>query len=517
MHTRTPRALMAAALALFATACADTPTGAPATARVPSARTPAVRPTLVSTAVKYRDRGGKPATGRSGNAVVDALALLDKEGTTTLSVTTRHATDWWRSGYIRQAQIKASSPDGKHKFTRNLGGFEEDAPPIPAPAPIPLSQPQGPFPGSLQFQGLGRGDQLQLQAHVAGLDGQRTDVVTVTESVKRLPDVRVEMSAPAEVETGTPVNIMAVVSETNGDMGTYTTCELYVAGQLADQAAGVWIDAGDAVTCAMTWTFAAPGTFPVQVRVSTAGREWDMANNADSATITVHGESPRFYTSGSFTQSTRVDSVLQEQSWRDGPSGLAGESVYEEVNAQAHQYGSLYAFMPMQLPGTLSVHASMSTGGRVVTSTAYTHSAGILCDTEYDGHAMLSVCTWTYEGVGQTYVNYSFSAGAVTYHSRSYSRTWDQNTGVDYSVYHWNYDYGWDDGLVPLGDDWSFEVRLDAPGGEHVAAHTLRLERQPPQESVEPYVCTTTQETYWDYTSTICRSSSHRAQFIYGF
>lgn len=505
MHTRMPRTLTAAAaLALFASACTDTPTAAP---RDPARVAPA-RPSLVSTTVKYRDNGGKPATGRSGNAVVNALALLDKEGTTTLSVTTWHATEWWRHGTISRAQIKASSPDGKHKFTRNLNGFGQEGAGMEAPASS--------FPSELRFQGLGRGDQLQVQANVEGFDGQRTDVVTVTESVKRLPDLRVEMTAPAEVQTGTAVNFVAVVSESNGDMGAYAVCDLYVAGQFADQAQGVWIDAGDAVSCAMTWSFAAPGTFPVEVRVSTNSHEWDTENNAASATIQVHGEAPRFVTSASFTQATAVDSVLQEQSWRDGQSGLAGESVYEEVNARSHQYGNLYAYMPMHIPGSLDVHASMSTGGRVVTSTAITQTR-TLCTSEYDGRAMLDMCTWGLDGQGFTYVNYSYFAGTVTYHSRNYSRMWDQATGQDLSVYHWNQGYGWDDGPVPLGDDWSFEVRVNAPSGEHVAARTLRLERQAPQEYVEPYTCTTYQDSYWDYISTVCRGFSYRAQFIYGF
>ncbi len=513
MQTRTPRTLAAAAaLALFAGACTDAPTAAeapsPGRAGYTTSSTGAV---LIPNSVKYRDKGGKPASGRSGNAVVQALALLDKEGTTTMSVTARHATDWWLDPYISRAQVKVSDAEGKHRFTRNFNGFDG--------APPSWGGTLDRFPNDLQFQGLGRGDQIQVQANVHGADEQRTDVVTVTERVKRLPDLRVEMSAPGQVETGSPVNILAVVSETNGDMGTYATCELYVGGQLTDIAQGAWVDAGDAVTCAMAWSFSNPGTYSLEVRVSSAVREWDPGNNDAVATIQVNGESPAFYTSAIFEQTTQVDSSLQNQSWRDGSSGLAGESRTEEVSSSSHQLASMYAYMPAHLLGPLDVQTSMSTGSRTVTSFGFTLSGYGLepaCVAEYDGRAMLDFCTYTYQG-GRTYVNYSLSAGAVTYHSRWYSRMYDQLTGTDVSVYHSNYEYGWDDGLVPLGDDWRFEVIVGTQGGDHVAAHTLRLERQPSSEVVKPYTCTTYDQTFWDYTSTICLGSSFRRESILGF
>lgn len=512
MQTRTPRAFVAAAaLALFASACTDTPTSAPsarAQGERPSLSTARSGPALVSNAVKYRDNGGKPASGRTGNAVLYALALLDREGTTTMSPTARHATDWWVNPYISRAQIAVSDADGKRRFTRNLNGFDDS----------PWGSPDR-FPNELQFQGLARGDQIQVQANVRGLGGEGTEVVTVTERVKRLPELRVEVAAPAEVETSAPVNILAVVSETNGDMGTYATCELYVAGQLTDIAQGAWVDAGDAVTCAMGWSFTDPGTYPVEVRVSSNLREWDPENNAAGATIQVHGESPAFYTSASFDQTTRVDSSLHYQSWRNGASGLAGEQRNEEVTSSSFQVASMYAYMPAHLLGTLDVRASMSTGARMVTSFGFTLSGYGLepaCVGEYDGRAILNFCTYTHEG-GHTYVNYSWAAGTVTYHSLWYSRMWDQQTGTDQSVYHWNHGYGWDDRLVPLGDDWRFEVKVGTQGTEHVAAHTLRLERQPSSEFVEPYTCATYDEPFWDYSTTVCNGSSSRMESILGF
>lgn len=517
MHTRTPRFLAAAAaLALLAGACTDAPT-APAAApgERPSLTAGGPDPRLIPNTVKYRDSGAKPATGRSGSAMVHAQAMLDRAGTTILYMHATHATDWGRTGIIRRAQIKASTPDGRHRFTRNLNGYDDEAPGGPD-IEVPLSR----FPGELQFQGLGPRDELQVQANVAGLDGERMDVVTVTETVKRLPDLRVEMTVPGEVQAGTVVNVLAVASEANGDMGAYTTCELYVGGQRVDEAEGVWIDAGDAVTCAMAWAFSTPGTYAVEVRVAPPYREWDTQNNSASATVQVTGQAPTFSSRATFRQTTSVDSSLHYQVWRANQSGLAGDYLSEETNASTHQYGNLYAWMPAHIPGSLDVRASMHTGERLVTSSAFTATSNGtdgVCVGEFDGRTMLDLCTWSYLGEGYTYVNYSFAAGTVTYHSRVYSRMWDQLTGTELNVYHWNNDYGWDDGLVPLGDDWRVEVSLGSPGGEHTAAATLRLEPQPATGWVEPYTCTTFDEPWYDQTMTVCRGSSSRQESIVGF
>ncbi len=343
MKTRTPRALAAAAatLALALGACTDVPTAAP-TARAPGTRASLTTsgPTLIPNTVKYRDTGGKPAKGRSGSAELNAFALLDRDGVATLSLSAHHVTEPWRYGSITNAHIKALAPDGQHKFTRNLVGSGASY------------GGRGPIPGELQIKGLGRGDQLQVQASVAGIDPHRVDVVTVTESVKRLPDLRVELSAPAEVESGTPVNILAVVSEANGDMGASVWCELYVGGYFADFVPGAWVDAGDAVTCAMTYSFATPGTYPLEVRVSTPGlREWDTGNNTDTATIQVNGESPRFYTSASFWQSIAVNTTITYQSWIDHAAGTAREYSSERAETSTRQSATLYGHMPIQVDG----------------------------------------------------------------------------------------------------------------------------------------------------------------------
>ena len=510
MHTRTPRAFVAAAaLALLASACTDTPTGAPA-ARAPGERASLASsssgPPLVSTAVKYRDTGGKPARGRSGNAVVDAFAVLDKAGVTTLDFYTRHATDWWRYGYVNKAQIKAFAPDGQRKFTRNL--VESD----------PWYGPNGPIPGQVLLHGLGRGDQIQLQANVEGIDAPRIDVVTVTEKVKRLPDLTVEMTAPAEAEAQTYVNVMGVVNERNGDMGTWAECELLVEDQVVDYAWYVWVDAGDAVTCATTVTFNTPGTYSLAMRVRLSwDREWDTENNTDTATIQVHGESPQFYTSASFEQHTSVDSSVYYDRWENPIEGWGNEYRHEYVETSTYQYAYMYAYMPAPLTGPVDVRVGMSTGGQAVHAAEWSHPGWAnswWCLDRWSEGAMLWLCSSGSLTWGSTTFEYSFMAGAVTYHSREYSRTWDDLSGDEF-VYHWNSDYEYGD-TVPLGDDWTFNVRLNTPAGEHDLSRALQLERGEPWSLSYPYECSTWEYADWGYRSTYCSGESHSSEIISG-
>jgi hypothetical protein len=508
MQTRTPRALVAAAvLALFASACADVPTAAlagRAPGRTPSLATFSSGVTLIPNTVKYRDTGGRPATGRSGSAVVDALALLDREGATTLSIAARHATEPWRSGTIDKLQVKAYAPDGQHKFTQNLH-------PTAAPDTFVgvLST------GDLRIQGLGRGDQMRLQANVTGLDGRRTDVVTVVESVKRLPDLTVQLAGPAEAGTNLPVNFFATVSEVNGDVGTHAACELYGGGQLLDQAYGIWVDAGDEVTCAFTTIFSIPGAHALEVRVTTSGgREWDGGNNTDTATIQVHGEGASFRTNAFFVESVFERDWLMEEQWWDLTTGEAGERTVEEHSNDRQQIAMFGGHMPQRMAGPVDLRASMSTGGQVVElleRQISTPSMDAWCVFEWEGAESFQLCSGGDGGPGFTEFRYSMMRGELTYHGHEYSRVWDQLTGEELYVYHRNYTYGPSGSAVPLGADWTFDVRLSTPGGEHALHAALYPVPSGPSEWTSRF-CNSWDG--WDYSSKTCHTQTDRNTFL---
>jgi hypothetical protein len=506
MQTRTPRAFAAAAaLALFAGACTDAPTASPA-ARAPDGRaslTSSSGPALISNTVRYRDRGGRPASGRSGSATVEALALLAKDGTASLDFGSRHVAYGGRGGDITRVQVKALAPDGEHKWTRNLAQSDYGAPDTGT--------------GQLHLRGVGPGDQLQLQAHVKGLDPHRTDVVTVVERVKRLPDLRVQISAPAVVKTYTPVTILALVSEHNGDMGANTVCELYIDGQWADHAYGVWVDAGDAVTCAMSWSPATPASRSVEVRVRNLEiGEWEPADNVGTATVEVVAGNPTFRAYALFRQVISVDSALFHQRWSNSRTGLAGEERSDFYSRVVDQWGRLDGWMPGEISSEVGVRVSMSTDGRVLHSAEWPEAGSYgpwgWCTSRWDGPAVFTLCA---RG-GATTFEYNVTGGAVTYHSLEYSRIWDQLTGEDQYFYHWTSGYAWDE-RMEIGSDMTFDVRLDTGEDEHVVTRTLQLVPTEPWVYLDPYRCGTWDDPETGYTDTLCSLYHSRQEYIYGF
>jgi hypothetical protein len=506
MLARTSRTLTAA-LALFASACTDAPTTAPA-ARAPAERASLAagdaRPALVPNAVKYRDKGGKPATGRSGSARLEALALLAKNGTTTLTYSARHVTDGSIPGLITMTQTRVFDGDGKQKFINNFQSAE------------------GIRDRRVEYQGLSRGDRLQLQANVKGIDPHRTDVVTVAETVKRLPDLRVQVTAPAEVRTNTPVNILATVYEHNGDMGANARCELYIRGTLADYASGVWVDAGDTVTCAFTTSFSAPGAYPVEVRLSASEPgDWEPADNVGTATILARGGSPGFTTVAYFQQTSDLDDLVFEEWWRNTATGEAGELIQRSFSYNVTQSAVLYGVMEARFTEPAEIKASMSTGTRVVHAAEWSQPVleGLFskCASRWFGSVFFGMCSGAGGADTTTTLHYTRMAGAVTYHSRGYFQTWDLVTGEEWEVYHWNYENASDNGIVPLGDDWSYDVRLTTPGGEHVLSRTVQLVRTTTWEFSQPYECSTEwHEIYENYSVWACSAYTARTELISG-
>lgn len=508
MQIRTPRAVVAAAaLALFASACTDTPTNTPS-ARAPGERALLTRsgsgPALVSNSVKYRDQGAKPARGRAGSAALEVTALQAKNGSTRLALTATHAEHSWWYGEITRARVKAYSTDGRHKFTRALSDADEG-----------FSEP-GQVGAAVRLPGLVGGDRVEVQAQVRGVDAHRTGVVTVTETVKRLPDLRVRLSAPAQAAASTWTNIMATVTEHNGDVGAYAVCELFVGGESVDFADGMWIDAGDAVTCALTWNFPVPGTYPIEVRVRMLnGDEWEPADNVDTASIQVLGARPGFHTLASYSQGTTVDSSTARYAWRDTQTGRSGEDFAERYEASSNQFAYADGVMPLHITEPVDLRVSMSTGGQVVHAAEWTRLGADTpwgwCTDLWDGRTMFWLCTGGGAIQGSTTFTYYLSATSVTYHSRGYSKVWDELAGTE-DVYHWNESSGWDQ-TVPVGDDWTFSINLRTASAEYDGSRSLALVRST-QEHVFPEACDTWEDG--DYVYTTCSSWTSRTESITG-
>jgi hypothetical protein len=505
MDHRTTRTLAAAAFALILGACDDAPTApaAPAAAASQPARTvSASGATLIPNTVKYRDNGGKPARGRSGAAALEALALLSKDGRTVLEYRAVAADpwQWWVHGTLERAQVKALDGDGAVMFTFNENALNTEV-------------------HRTEFGSLVRGQSLQVQANVTGIDPHRTDVVTVTERIKLLPDLAVRMDLSPRVAAGQPVPVHATVSELNGDVGASAECRLLVDGAQRDWAWGVWVDAGDVVTCAFTHVFSA-GTHQVQVQVGEVHpADWDDANNLSAAVQVEAVAGPAEFSYSAGATAIKASHDLTWTAWWHNPSTQThGEWQYENRSTEDTESAYMSGWINRALSGEVSLEVSQSSGGRVIHSDAWTDYAGggYFCTSRDMQSTSFFLCSYGFSGWAYTSFTYYRYAGAVTYHSRNYAREWDYVTGEDIYYYDYNDSYANDAGpTAGYGDDYSFHVRVAAGDMVLTADSHFPLERS--EYSIQNSFCYTYQE-WWDtFTAEDCLSWDDRETLVQGY
>lgn len=402
----------------------------------PAARTPQVRAAkllpaggrLISNAVKYRDTGAPHATGRSGSAHLEGQAELEANGVTRLTITTGSLDDPAHApGEIVKAQIKVFDADGGMMYVVNynkLGGSGTQ---------------------TFLLRGLARGFSVRVQANVRGIDRNRTDVVNLSAGVTLAPALHVDVQLPTDPRVGQPTLITGVVSETNGDEGSRATCELWVNGQLVDQAAGIWVDAGDAVTCVFTHTFPNPGPQQVEVRVSTDGG--GSSNNVvigDGGLLDVGGGFTTGWSAQVEDRSVSTTSVYAYTWWK--PDGSHKEYSNTEVNSQRNQtIGAQGTWSRAAVFPLASVRWTVETNGGVwqdenwagVASTVDGQGRQCVSRDIPENGAVFYLCNGLLGGATWGYQRF---AGNVTYHSQGYSNLFDGLTGAQ-SLYSWNDGY----------------------------------------------------------------------------
>jgi len=421
---------------------------------------------------KYRDNGSRPTTGTAGIATVQAEALIGESGITRLEVYSFRTTDIDHpDGDIDRMTVRAFSPQGRLLFVRSYrdGGirsaFVDD------------------------FAGLVPGAWLQVEAAVSGLDRRRVDVVQVGPvPVRRRPDLAVTgISVPSVIVTGTPTIITAGVAELNGDRGARTDCVLFVGGRPVDRSRGIWVDAGDLVSCAFTWTFAAAGRTSLRVALeNTTPRDQNASNNSRETVVGVIAPAPppppgtpavttdysASVRSGGFTS---VDSGSAR--WTVQPTGfLLFDTRYVSTTQGTEQSvimaGTLNTTVPLPLA---RIELRQSTGGLLVHGATFddvnADVPGSTCLSRFAaGGVSFYLCAYP---LGFTAWTYLRTAGAVTYQSINYGNIWNGSSyDVDTYVDNGTTDNG---PTVPLGNSVSFDVRLTSGANVYVTAATVTL------------------------------------------
>jgi hypothetical protein len=468
----------------------------------------ASRPQLHPNGRRYMEKGLKPATGRSGSASLTARALLGKDGATTVEMTTGGLDGGPRPGNINKAQLKPLDESGEALYARNYTGLRGG----------------GYFQTSVN--GLRRGQQVQVQANVDGIDAGRANVVTVVETVKLRPDLApTDLSAPARGVAGSPLNISVVVRELRGDAGAAADLVLYADGVEVDRADGVWVDAGGTVSCVFTHTFTSTGTKRLEVRAEGAAPgDYDLSNNAAAGSVEI-GQ----LVAAELNYNVQV--VDMDEDYRSHVyekryfNGVLQTEREEDFSARGwRQSVNFHGWTGRMVAFPLNVSHAETSDGAAVSSTSYENLTPTSVIDDSDGtRRFISYNVWRYDPATGYYFNLytnatidlatgartettSFSsnrqAGDITYYSAGYERFWDEYSGEEF-FYSWNTVQPERAGSrIPLGTRYGISLSLTAGDGAVYAAAPEVTLNPFDNSGQEPPACFD-----WDsdgYSGTIC-------------
>jgi len=407
--------------------------------------TQAAKPQISPNSVKYRDAGAKPATGRSGSAAIQARALRSRTDTTIEVTTGQFDSTVAPAGKLDKVQVKLYAPNGDVIVTDN---YRKGA----------LSGGNGSF----VYDWPARGQTMQVQANVSGIDPTRTDVVTVRGTVANRPDLTVaSIQTVSQAFIGSTITIDALVRETNGDLGARANCVLKIDGVIADHADGIWVDAGDAVTCEFRQPFNSLGTKQISVELTdVVPGDYDDSNNSKTATIDIinpTAQVPVLYTLSASDYTYDAVTLTQDHQQFDSadPTMWLNWATDNDNYFRLHQHTESYQAdlsSPVALTFPVTLQSSLTVDGQEMMTPSFAVEASSsystdwyssTCGQGFESNRWFSVCTNHYDYGGGASFDYSsvtsfVQGGTVTYDGWSLGQTRYPDIGAIY-VYESNY------------------------------------------------------------------------------
>ncbi len=387
------------------------------------------RPELHKNSKRYKINPRNWSIGRSGKTSLTARALIDETGEVELELTTGLLeTPELAPGKIRMVQVRALDAHGKTRFIRVFNSTNAKGSQV------------------LKLDGLARGQNLKIMALVSGVDGPKTEVLNIDETVKFRPDLSVvQMQNPERAEINVPVLISALVRELNGDAGATANCVLYVDGSEADRADGIWVDAGGAVSCAFSHSFTSDGIRDLRVEVtSVVPGDWDTANNSMTGTIEIGSSKlPAFYSA----LAVEATSTNQTRAFGWYDASTAGTSLvdWEQTETRVDRNQELFFdpfFYSSLDPGAHSMSFAQYNGNSLVQNVTYNNlEPDVITGSSISGQAkwhLYDAPSYTYidvttnwaSGEGSTYVSLKRFGGEAVYFSRGFGERWPAMTPV---------------------------------------------------------------------------------------
>lgn len=413
-------------------------------------------PTRVPNTRPYRVTATATATGRSGSATMSARALIDREHHGALEIV---AGDFVTPpvGTVTKVQLKAFDGNGDLLYTSNTTGI--NAPSV-----------------ALPLDGLERGQAFDVQANIRDVDNNRTDVLSVTTVGRLRPDLAVRVSAPETARVGFPVHITATVEELNHDTGARATCALFVDDAQVDQAEGIWVDAGDTVSCAFVHSFAVGGQHQFRVDVANVNPgDWDDANNTAAGSVAIYLDEQSFTAVSAWvSESHRHYRIHNTGYTRRDLGGTYVRSFDLLTDQSADTQGALYAAYvtgALTFPVTqvavaqwtddVLIHQGVYNAVAATSVSPYI-TCGHVAD-DADVAVYVDVCTRPGPVGPLTLINYARFVGTVTYFSSRYDAAWYETPDGIQPIYTYSYNQreGSTTGtLTALGSTYRFDVRI---------------------------------------------------------
>ena len=400
------------------------------------------------------------ATGRTGSAMMSARALIDRDRQARLEVVTGDF-ETPPIGSLTKLQVKGYDGNGNLVLTNNYG---------------PLSTSSI----SLPLASLSRGQALEIQGNIRNVDNTRTDVVSVTAVGKLRPDLAVvTIDAPPNAPAGMPVHVTATIAELNHDTGARATCVLSVDDTPVDRAAGIWVDAGDSVSCAFSRIFASGGFHRVRVSATDVNPgDWDTSNNAADAAISIVTATDTFdFGSASVSSSHRRYRSHDTGYLRQGSDNfvMAWDNLNDQFEdtdgAQYHAYiDHTFVAFPLtqivvsQWSDDTLIHAGVF-NTVAATSSGPNLSCALVVDDSADQAAHVEVCASDGGPGGNriTSITYGRFAGTVTYFASQYQAAWYESPDGVVPVYEYSFNHSQGQSVGTargVGDTYRFEVTL---------------------------------------------------------
>lgn len=363
--------------------------------------------------IKYKDTGVANATAVTAVASIEARALLNRDDTTDVEVTTGSFEGDSPSGYVTKVKVGIPAAGGvqavnfNHPESANFSG---------------------------NISGVISGDVISIDAQVRGLDNG-TDHAVANAAVAKRPDLGVAfVSVPTFAIKGRVGRVRTAITESNGQLGARADVRLLIGGVEVDRAENIWVNAGGRVNVTFAPLIEAEdGVHDFTVVVDHVNpADWDDSNNTLTEPGRVYNVLDEFYSwSATATENQFEDYDYQKRSWTERTRHDQG--VVQSFRLQA----SIRAAVNLE---TLSANASGVSDGNALFAVAAsgfsirTTPVGQRCATSR-GNPDIVICQNL--NTNAVTVDISYGTGDATYRSWGWA-TRENPFGPEVPMFTWD-------------------------------------------------------------------------------